>query len=94
MSCSSCASSASAARMQGHFGAYVPAGPAQIFRSTGQVVSAPNETAGMRVNRLSPRVTGLGATYFGVNQTNLIDGIANEYLALGAVAVLVLVMMR
>lgn len=78
----------------GHFGAYVKAGPAQIFTSTGPVVGVPNETGGMHVNQFTPRVTGLGTIYFGIGQENLISGVPNEYLAIGAVAVLVLVMMR
>ena len=92
MSCSTCTSSAS--RMEGHFGAYTKAGPSQIFTSTGPVVGAPNETAGMHVNRITPALRGLGTIYFGEGQTNLISGVANEYLAGGAALLLIVLMMR
>lgn len=75
--------------MQGHFGAYVPAGPSQIFTTTGPVQAAPNETAGMHVNRLSPRVTGLAGmeTYFNFSPqpTDWFSGIPNGFVVVGGI---------
>lgn len=94
MSCSSCGPSLDGhfGRIRGPVGAYVRASPAQIFTTTGQVISAPNETAGMHA-RIQPRTAGLG-DYFGPSQTRLIEGVDNEYLAIGAGLLLVLAMMR
>ncbi len=92
MSCQSC--STPITRMQGHFGAYVHASPAQIFTQTGPTIGAPNETAGMHVNRITPALRGLRGDIFGAGQTNWIAGIPNEYIAGGAVLLLAVVMMR
>lgn len=92
MSCASC--STPATRMQGHFGAYVKAGPAQIFTQTGPTIGEPNETAGMHVARISPALRGLQGDMFGERQTNWISGIPNEYVAGAGLLVLAVVMMR
>ena len=95
MSCSSC--SVPTSRMQGHFGrvnAYVKASPGQIFTNTGPVISAPNETAGMHVNRITPALRGLRGDIFGAGQTNWISGIPNEYVVGGGVLILAVMMMR
>ena len=92
MSCSSCGTVGRIGHF-GRMGAYVKASPEQIFTTTGPVISAPNETAGMHINRLSPRMQGLG-DYFGPTQTRLIDGVDNEYLAIGAGLLLVFALMR
>lgn len=90
MSCSSC--------MSGNFrgmAAYVPATARSYIATTGPVESVPNATGGMHLGPTSrltdPGMSGLG-DIFGANQTNLISGIPNEYLAVGAVLLLVLTM--
>lgn len=102
MGCSSCSSGVS---LNGHFGrvgsrmnAYVQASPAQIFTTTGQVISAPNETSGMHVNRLSPRMNGLQGmeTYFNFSPlpTDWISGFPNGFLVVGGLALLMVTMTR
>ena len=66
--------------MGGHFGAYVPAGPRQLFQNTGFV---------QRNNQLK----GMG-DIFGQAQTNIIPNVPNEILFVGAAVLLVLLMMK
>lgn len=63
--------------------------------NTGPVLSAPNASAGMHAQYIQAGqgVSGLG-DYFGAGQTQLITGIPNEYLALGAGLMVVLMMMK
>lgn len=90
MGCSSCG-------RVGHFGSYVVPGPGQTMTNTGPLMASPNTTSGMHAryqqNGQDIAVNGLG-DYFGPAQTPLIPGIQNEYLALGAGVVLVLMMMK
>lgn len=90
MGCSNCG-------RVGHFGAYQKAGEVQYMTQTGPVMSAPNASAGMHAryqqNGQDVAVNGLG-DYFGAGQTPLISGIPNEYLALGAGLMIVLMMMK
>lgn len=97
MACSSCGPQLNG--RVGHFGragAYVQASPAQIFTTTGQVISAPNETAGMHVNRLSPRTAGLGGIETFINftpqPTDWFTGIPNGFVTVGGVLLLVAMM--
>lgn len=84
MGCSSCAGSMKGI---GHFGrvaAFVPGTDRQFYTTTGQVIGAPNATAGMH---------GLGET-FGPTQTQWITGIQNEYVVAAGGLVLVLMLMK
>lgn len=104
MGCSSCGP-----QLNGHFGragAYVKASPAQIFTTTGPVISAPNETAGMHVNRLSPvdygalkgigRVGDFTSEYlnFSPQPTDWFPGFPNGFVVVGGIALLVVAMSR
>lgn len=102
MACSSCGPQLDGhfGRIRGPVGEYVRATPAQIFVTTGTVKRAPNETAGMHVNRLTPTpgVSGLGGfetwTNFQPLPTDVIQGVPNGYILIGGIAVLALALMR
>ena len=98
MSCSSCGTVGRVGHF-GRMGAYVKASPEQIFTTTGPVISAPNETAGMHVNRLSPRMQGLSGIEEYLNftpqpTTDWITGIPNGFVVVGGIALLMITMTR
>ena len=79
MSCASCGPSG--IRGVGHFGAYIPVGPAQILTNTGPVVR--NNLQGIFPD-----------TWFGPTQTQWITGVDNEWVAGGVALVLLLMFLK
>jgi hypothetical protein len=79
--------------------AYVKASPAQIFTTTGKVISAPNETAGMHARlTTTPGMAGLAGmeTYFNFTPlpTDWISGFPNGFVVVGGLALLMVTMSR
>jgi hypothetical protein len=80
----------------GHFGAYQPVSAAQVMSVTGSVQGTPNETGGMHTQYAGARnVSGLGDLFnFQPAAGDWISGVPNGYITAGAIAILVMVLMK